>query len=171
MNLDLRDSLVLKKTTEEPRHPCIWICAHVFCDYTVCFQLPLSSELTAHARVSVLHVRLVVYQVLVPQVVTLLPSPSASPHSVPSPNKWHQYSTQLLSVSINSPQTPFPLWPDCRLPCTVDQRVLLFLKYIFRFLFKNSLNRSLRTPKSTKLLVVEVIRGTFIYKAFLILNI
>ena len=76
-----------------------------------------------------------------------------------------------ISFSINSPQTLFPLQPDCRLPCTVDQRVLLFLKYIFQFLFKNSLNSSLRTLKSTKLLVVEVIRGTFIYKDFLILNI
>lgn len=66
---------------------------------------------------------------------TIAPVPSASPHSVPSPNKWHQYlqpsCSNHISISINSPQTPFPLQPDCRLPCTVDQRVLLFFSNIY----------------------------------------
>lgn len=106
MSLDLRDLLVLKKTTEESRHTCICICARVFCEYRVCFQFPLSSEHTAHTCVSILHLSWVVYQVLVPQVDTLLPSPSGSLRSVPSPTKWHQYSTTSPSPST-LPRLPF----------------------------------------------------------------
>lgn len=174
MSFDLRDSLVLKKTTEESRYTCIYMWVCVLWIYSM---FPASTLLWAYSSHLCVHIT---------SPLSCLPSSSSAGRHTIALTIWFspqcslaQQMAPVLSPAVQPHLLLHQLFPDSLsiavwlyiLLCTVDQRVLHFLKYIFWFLLKNSLNSSLRTLKSTKLLVVEVIRWAFVYKAFLILNI